>query len=140
MELKEWVLMFLAIGGFLFAFYKWIVIRNDKRRNDLRDAHQRALKDHDERLDRHSQRLQKIDELIGLTRAELHSSYAKLDRIEKLEANLDAKLERVHSRVTAVSRDVNKAIGQLQGAHDAEIAALIEKISNTLEVGVRGRP
>ncbi|TVO70887.1 hypothetical protein FHP88_15650 [Sedimenticola selenatireducens] len=132
MKWSDWFFVMLGVITLLFALYKWVIVRNDKRRGDLKDAHDRTLQEHAERLDRHSARLSKMDELITLTRDEMHESYPKLDRIEKMEASIDSKIERVHSRLTAVSRDVNQAIGTIKANHENEITHLVAQIRDAI--------
>ena len=132
MQWTDWVFIALGVLTLMFTLYKWSIARNDKRRGELKEAHDRALQEHSERLDRHSARLSKLDELITLTRDEMHESYAKLDRIEKMEAYIDSKIEGVHRRLTAVSRDVNQAIGILKSNHENEITSLVAQIRDAI--------
>lgn len=133
MKWSDWVFIVLGIITLLFALYKWVIVRNDNRRGELKDGHDRILKGHAERLDRHSARLEKLDELIALTRSDLHQNYPRLDRIEKMELSIDAKIDGVYRRLAAVSRDVNQAMGTLRANHDNEITNLVAQIRQAIE-------
>lgn len=123
----------IAFLVFLFGIYKWIVVRGDKRRGELKETHQQALNDHDARLNRHSERLGRLDELIQLTRDDIHRNYPSLKRFEKLEQSIEEKLEGTHRRMTAVSRDVNQALGRMRGMHEHEIKQLVDSIRDAIE-------
>ncbi len=123
----------IGVSAFLFALYKWAVGRSDKRRQDRNDLQDRTLREHDQRLNRHAERLSKMDEMIKVTREEMHQHYPRLERIESLEKTIDDKLERVHSRLTGISKDLNQAIGSMRASHENEITNLVEQIRTAIE-------
>ena len=133
MDFQQWLFLVLAILGFLFGFYKWVILRGDKRRNELKTAHDLTLTEHSARLDRHSERINRMDDLIGLTRDEMLKNHPRIDHIEKLETSIDQKLDRVHVRLTGISRDLNKTIGAIDSTHQSEIAGLVSQIKNAIE-------
>jgi len=123
----------LGIVGFVFALYRWSVSRSDKRRQERNDLQDKTLQEHAQRLNRHSERLSKMDEMIKITREEMHQHYPRLERIEGLEKTIDDKLERVHSRLTGISKDLNQAIGSMRANHENEITNLVEQIRTAIE-------
>jgi len=112
---KELLVLLMGLTGLLFGAYKWGVARSDKRLSEWRDAH-------GERLDRHDQQLAKMEELIHLTRDELHQNYLRAERIERMENAIDGKLESVHIRLTAIARDLNRVIGHIESREKQRIA------------------
>ncbi len=130
---KDWVMVVLAVAGFLFAYYRWVVARNDRRHEAHASAQDRQLREHNERLDRHSERLSKMEELIAATRDELHQNYLRAERIERMEVSIDAKLEKLDKRMTALARDLNQAVGTLHARHESQITALVAEIKEALK-------
>jgi len=132
MDIYQWVGLGLAIIGGLFAAYKWMVARDDQARANINNAQDRSLMAHQERLDRHRDQINRLDDLIQLTRAEMNGNFARLDHIEKLEKSLDGKMDQIHKRLSGIARDLNQTIGTLQAGHDAEIKNLVEKIKDAI--------
>lgn len=131
-ELAAWAGTILSVMALMFGLYKWGVGRADKRRQERNDLQDRTLDEHRQRLDRHTERLNKMDDLIGLTREDLHRNYPRIGRIESMEKTIDDKLDRVHSRLTAISRDLNQAIGNLKANHENEITHLVAQIRDAI--------
>jgi archaellum component FlaC len=131
------VAVVLSIFGAAFALYKWGVVRRDKQRLDINTAQDRSIEEHAARLNRHSERLEKLEEMIQLLRQELQQNYPKLDRIEALERSISEELGKVHNRLSGIARDLNRTMGQMQATHDSEITHLIERISKAVEASHR---
>jgi len=125
----------LALIGSLFGIYKWGVTRLDKRRERLAETHNQVLLEHAERLDRHSARLSKLDDVIKITREDLHQNYCRLDKLERLERALDNKLDRVHQRIGALARDINSMMGAVKANHENEISRILEQIKEAVKAG-----
>ena len=146
MGLSEWVLTLIGAAGFLFGFYKWVIARSDKHEGEIRaakdklrdterEANKSTLDDHDKRLDRHAERMGKMEELINLTRKEMLENYITLSHLRRLEDSLKEQLTGMFGRLNKMNSDLNKAIGTMQGKHESEIKGLIEEISKALNNG-----
>lgn len=140
MNAYEWFGVAMALLVFGFGLYKWIVSRGDQARANVNNAQDRALEAHAERLDRHREQLNRLDDLIQITRDEMSRTYVRLEHLEKLEQHIrdieksiDGKLEKLHIRVGSVARDVNQTIGKLQQSHDNEITNMVAQIKQVLE-------
>lgn len=133
MNAYEWFGVAMALLVFGFGLYKWIVSRGDQARANVNNAQDRTLDAHQERLDRHREEINHILSLIQTIRDEMARSYVRTENLEKLESSLDEKMERIHSRLSGIARDLNQTIGSIRAAHDAEIKAILEKFKDAVE-------
>lgn len=137
MELHQWIGIVIgtisAIATGLWAWHKWQIARDDANRDQINSAQDRTLQAHKDRLDRHREHLNRLDEIMQRTRDEMASHYVRLEHIEKLEHSIDGKIERIHTRLSGIARDLNQAIGTLRSSHDTQITKLIEQIKDALE-------
>lgn len=133
MDAKDWVIVSVAVLGFLFAFYKWIVSRGDKRRSELKIIHDERLDEHSARLDRHSARLNNQDEIISLLKDDISKNYPTNAQLQKLEESIKTEIVHLHERLGGMSRDLNQALGKLQQSQNNEMTSLVKEIRQALE-------
>lgn len=119
----------MAIIGALFAVYKWVVHRADKRH----EAHDRKFQEHANRFVTHETRIAENEQLIGKTRDEMHRDYVREDHIDKIMHKLSGEIGQLHHRLGGLAKDLNQAIGSIKTASDAEMKAVVKEIKDALQ-------
>ncbi len=122
----------ITIIGGLFAFYRWIITRKDKSRAEQNKSQDEKLQEHKERLDRHRELITEIAESVRVTREDMHNGYVKTGAFLESQKSIDAKLDEMFKRQSAIARDLNQAIGNMKATNEAEIKDLIKGIQDVI--------
>ncbi|MCU7886621.1 MAG: hypothetical protein KZQ82_20730 [Candidatus Thiodiazotropha sp. (ex Lucinoma annulata)] len=127
--------VFAAIGfpfaGFLFALYRWFVNTEEKREKEREkrwtehlvqeernhDEHEKRWRDHDQKFLRYEQRIAKNERDVNNTRDEMHRDYVREDQMKEFRGELRQTLNNVFKKLSAISRDLNQVIGELNSTH-----------------------
>lgn len=106
-EMAAAIAAFVAVVTLLVGLFKWFVGWAEKRH----ETHDKRAAELINDLERVIERIERNEQDIRDTRDALHRDYVRQDAMDEFRKEMARNSEKIHERLSGMSRDLNQLIG-----------------------------